>query len=232
MIDLLNPPDGYQVAKFINKVSEVPAGTYGKIRIYYSEVKAEYPNGDYLLFHATANYHFDVHFVGKNLVIPVTTDPEDPAGAVRLYKLVIKVVGLKIHPGGHGGRWLLRPQVFARVKGALLYSVTGKAANVAPGTFDIVAGSGTFSARYGPTTLWSFSDNVFSGGRTVDDVTAERGILALDNGAFVEAIGKFVKKPSLYLDASVPSCSRTSSGARLRQGPSHRADGSRITLSS
>ena len=205
MIDLLNPPDGYQVAKFINKVSEVPAGTYGKIRVYYSEVKAEYPNGDYLLFHATANYHFDVHFVGKNLVIPVTTDPQDPAGAVRLYKLEIKVVGLKIHPAGLSGRWLLRPQVFARVKGALLYSVTGQAANVAPGTFDIVAGSGTFPARYGATTLWSFSDNVFSGGRLVA-VTADRGTFALRNGAFVEAIGKFTRtwSPGLYLDANVP----------------------------
>jgi hypothetical protein len=120
-----------------------------------------------------------------------------------LYRLEIKVVGLKIHPAGRSGKWLLRPQVFARVKGALLYSVTGQAANVAPGTFDIVAGSGTFPARYGATTLWSFSDNVFSGGRQVD-VTADRGTFALRNGAFVEAIGKFVKKPSLYLDASVP----------------------------
>src|SRR3990172_3314207 len=204
-IDLLNPPDGYQVAKFINKVSEVPAGTYGKIRIYYSEVKAEYPNGDYLLFHPTANYHFDVHFVGKNLVIPVTTDPEDPAGAVRLYRLEIKVVGLKIPPAGRSGKWLLRPQVFARVKGDLLYSVTGQAANVAPWTFDIVAGSGTFPARYGATTLWSFSDNVFSGGRTVA-VSDERGILALDNGAFVEAIGKFTRpsSPGFSLDTNVP----------------------------
>src|SRR4030042_5171655 len=121
MIDLLNPPAGYQVQKIINKVSEVPVGTYGKIRVYYSEVKAEDPNGIYLLFHASANYHFDVHFVEKNLVIPVTTDPQDPAGAGRLYRLGGKGGGRKIHPAGRSGKWLLRRQVFARGGGALLY---------------------------------------------------------------------------------------------------------------
>ncbi|MGE5283354.1 MAG: DUF4382 domain-containing protein, partial [Actinomycetota bacterium] len=69
-IDLLNlSPDN--AAMLLNQFSGVPAGNYSKIRVYYDNVVGEpAAGGDNVLFHQTAHYHFDVHFVGGNLVIP------------------------------------------------------------------------------------------------------------------------------------------------------------------
>ena len=90
-VDLLHLPDGRKIARFLNRLENIPAGSYGKIRIYYSElwgVRGGDPHHD---FHPTANSHFDVHFVGGNLMIPVETDV---GGGVRLYEVTIQFVGL------------------------------------------------------------------------------------------------------------------------------------------
>ena len=97
-IDLLNL-SGDNAAMLLNKFTGVPAGEYSKIRVYYSSVvghNAGPPPTD-TVFHQTANFHFDVHFVGGNLVIPVTSDPQ---GGIRFFSVVIDVVGLKYHEAG------------------------------------------------------------------------------------------------------------------------------------
>src|SRR4030066_1285834 len=109
-IDLRNPPTGRQVAILLNKFSEspVPAGEYTKIRIYYDNVVGHTAEAD-TVFHPTAHYHFDVHFVGGNLVIPVAA----PQDGVRFHSIVIKGGGLKTNWAGGRGKNLLRPTGFA-----------------------------------------------------------------------------------------------------------------------
>ena len=115
VIDLLHL-SGDNVATLLNTFSGVPAGEYSKIRVYYDNVVGHATGDDDTLFHPTAHYHFDVHFVGGNLVIPVTTDPQ---GGIRFFSVVINVVGLKYHQAGQSGNVLLRPQVFATVDNTL-----------------------------------------------------------------------------------------------------------------
>ena len=74
-VDLLHLPSGQKIARFLNKLFDVPAGTYGKIRVYYSDLYGV-RGTEVIPFHPTANSNFDVHFVGGDLVIPVTTDPD------------------------------------------------------------------------------------------------------------------------------------------------------------
>ena len=137
----------------------MPAGEYSKIRVYYDNVVGQTGSDTDTLFHPTAHYHFDVHFVGGNLVIPVTSDPQ---GGIRFYSVVINVVGLKYHQAGKSGNVLLRPQVFATVdNSSLKYIVSGVAQNVNPAdnTFDIHTPGGTIvpaapmaRPRAGPTS--------------------------------------------------------------------------------
>ena len=183
VFDLLHPPTGGQVAKLLNRFPEIPAGEYSKIRVYYDNVVGV--KGDNTVtFHPTANYHFDVHFVGGNLVIPVASDPE---GGIRFYSVVIDVVGLKIHEAGNSDKFLLRPQVFAKVVGAPKYIVTGVAdqVNHADGTFVVKAINDNISASYGSGTNWFYADGRYVGPFGIS------GADALQNTALVDVIGTF-----------------------------------------
>ena len=184
-IDLMNL-SGDNVATLLNKFSGVPAGEYSKIRVYYSSVvghNAGPPPTD-TEFHQTAHYHFDVHFVGGNLVIPVTSDPQ---GGIRFYSVVIDVVGLKITSAGNSGNFLMRPQVFAKVIGAPKYIVTGVAdqVNHSDGTFVVKAANDNISAAYGSGTIWFYVDGRFVG------PFGSSGADALQNTALVDVIGTF-----------------------------------------
>lgn len=177
-IDLMNL-SGDNAATLLNKFSAVPAGTYSKIRVYYDNVVGMPGN---VLFHQTAHYHFDVHFVGGNLVIPVTSDP---AGGIRFFSVVIDVVGLKITSAGPNV--LMRPQVFAKVVGAPKYIVTGVAdqVNHTNGTFVVKAVNDNISASYGAGTNWYYVDGRFVG------PFGPSGADALRNTAIVDVIGTF-----------------------------------------
>jgi len=199
-IDLLHPPagDNVNVAALLNKFSEVRAGEYSKIRVYYENVVGQKEGQLDAKFHPTANYHFDVHFVGGNLVIPESTDK-----GVRFYSVVIKLVGLKYHLAGQSSNVLLRPQVFATVVDEpMQYKVTGFADNVTKqifnGTFDIHAlGGRTIPAQfYGTGTAWAYSDNVLedSDPLWVIPRAKEIAVPAFENGAIVSAIGVFDTK--------------------------------------
>ena len=199
-IDLRNPPTGRQVAILLNKFSEspVPAGEYSKIRIYYDNVVGHtagvVPD---TVFHPTAHYHFDVHFVGGNLVIPVAA----PQDGIRFYSIVINVVGLKYHVAGGSGKVLLRPQVFAVFEPPILYSVEGTAANVektinpdsVSGSFNVVFGTGTpVPVTFDNNTTWAYSDNVLARSIwKILDVPNQKAAPAFDNSAEVKVIGWF-----------------------------------------
>jgi hypothetical protein len=185
VIDLKNL-SGDNAAMLLNKFSEVPAGEYSKIRVYYSSVVGhnEGPPPTDTEFHPTAHFHFDVHFVGGNLVIPVTSDPQ---GGIRFFSVVIDVVGLKYHEAGTSGNVLLRPQVFAKVVGAPKYIVTGEAGEVnhENGTFVVKAVNDNISAAYGSETGWFYVDGRFVGPFGIS------GANALQNTARVDVIGTF-----------------------------------------
>jgi hypothetical protein len=195
-IDLLHPPagDNVNVAALMNEFSEVPAGEYSKIRVYYENVVGQKEGQLDMKFHPTANYHFDVHFVGGNLVIPESTDTQ----GVRFYSVVIKLVGLKYHQAGQSGNVLLRPQVFATVEGSPEYIVTGVADKVATinydGTFDIILtpGGRTICAAFSDLgTTWAYSDNVLQDPQMVIGRTKEIAVPAFNDNAIVSAIGVF-----------------------------------------
>jgi hypothetical protein len=183
-IDLLNF-SGDNGATLLNQFSAVPAGEYSKIRVYYDTVIGRSGN-DNTLFHPTANSHFDVHFMGGNLVIPVASDP---VGGIEFFSVLINVVdGLKHHEAGQSGNVLLRPQVFATVVEAPKFIVTGVAdqVNHADGTFNVItAGNDDISAEYGPDTSWFYEDGRFVGPFGIS------GADALRDTALVGVIGTF-----------------------------------------
>jgi len=186
-IDLLHL-SGDNAAMLLNTFSSVPAGEFSKIRVYYDKVVGE--PGD-VLFHQTAHYHFDVHFVGGNLVIPVASDPE---GGIRFFLVVIVVVGLKITSAGNSGNVLMRPQVFAKVVEAPKFIVSGVAQNVKPAdnTFDIHTSGGTIiPASFDAATVWIYIDNTVVPARRSSTAGVVLGSSGLDNGAFVDVIGTF-----------------------------------------
>ena len=177
-IDLLHPPSG---AKILNRFPSVPAGEYGKIRVYYDSVVGETAT-DNVTFHPTAHYHFDVHFVGGNLVVPVSSDP---SGGIRFFQVNIEVVGLKIN--SNPNKVLLRPQVFATVDGAPKYIVTGEAdqVNHADETFVVKAVNDNISTAYGSETKWFYVDGRYVGPFVIP------GAAALRDTALVDVIGTF-----------------------------------------
>jgi len=187
-IDLLHPPSG---AKILNRLPSVPAGEYGKIRVYYDSVVGE-TTTDNILFHPTAHYHFDVHFVGGNLVVPVSSDP---SGGIRFFQVNIDVVGLKII--SNPNKVLLRPQVFAKVVGDLKYIVTGEAdlVNHDDGTFVVKVSNDNVHAAYVPITKWYYTDDleVRNVGPFPDQPPSlgVSGVDAMQNTATVDVIGKF-----------------------------------------
>lgn len=192
-IDLLNlnSSTGDNVATLLNKFASVPAGEYSKIRVYYDNVVGVTADNTVFQFHQTGNYHFDVHFVGGNLVIPVTTEIHEQGG-IRFYSVLINVVGLKYHQAGQSGNILLRPQVFAEVTSAPEYIVSGVAQNVNPAdnTFDIDTGGTIVTAVYGSTT-WIYIDNTVVPANRSSQVGTFLGASGLENGARVDAIGTF-----------------------------------------
>ena len=201
----------------LNKFTGVPAGEYSKIRVYYSSVlghNAGPPPVD-TEFHPTAHYHFDVHFVGGNLVIPVTSDPQ---GGIRFFSVVIDVVGLKYHEAGNSGNVLLRPQVFAKVVGAPRYIVTGEAdqVNHTDGTFVIKAINDNISAAYGSETRWFYVDGRFVG------PFGSSGAVALQDTALVDVIGTFQGGVLVAeeVDITFPDV-REGSGQRLAPAGQH-----------
>ena len=187
VINLKDLPSGQAVASFLDRIVNVPAGTYGKIRVYYSELWGQKEDDPKPIdFHPTANSHFDVHFVNGDLVIPVSPDPDR---GIHLFEVKIEFVGLKIVENKN--KVLMRPQVFAEVVSDILYSVSGKAANVESGEFDIVQDDSEVlpvHVLYDGKTEWSFWDPDEERGV---DVGTENGIAALDNNTKVEAIGTF-----------------------------------------
>ncbi|MCR4310104.1 MAG: DUF4382 domain-containing protein [Deltaproteobacteria bacterium] len=191
VIDLLHLT-GENAATLLNQFSGVPAGGYSKIRVYYDNVVGHSNSDGDTLFHPTAHYHFDVHFVGGNLVIPVTTDPQ---GGIRFFSVVINVVGLKYHQAGQSGNVLLRPQVFATVDNtSLKYIVTGVADNVTnAGTFDILTPGGrSIPAAFSDTgTTWAYSDDVLNNSLMVHSRDKNIASLAFKDRAGVSAIGVF-----------------------------------------
>ena len=189
VIDLLHPPTGGEVAEnVLNRFSSVPAGEYSKIRMYYDNVVGRTAGEPDELFHPTAHYHFDVHFVGGKLVIPASSNPE---GGIRFYSVVINVVGLKYHQAGGSGNILLRPQVFAEVVGAPKYIVSGVADQVdrANGTFVVKTAGDNVGVEYGSGTGWRYADGRYVGSLASLGIS---GADALRDTALVDVIGTFL----------------------------------------
>lgn len=207
LINLLHPPSGNeQVTKLVNKFPNVPPGEYSKIRVYYENVVGDKTGGGTVLFHQTAHYHFDVHFVGGNLVVPVETDPSN---GIRFFSLNINVVGLKIQGAGQSGNFLMRPQVFATV-GIPEYIVSGEAQNVNPAdnTFDIITGGETIHAAYRGDTIWRYIDNTVQNTIPPNTVPPSAwssvgnflGAKGLEDTAIVDVIGTFSPAKILLAD--------------------------------
>lgn len=185
VIDLLHLPSGRKFARFLDRFVDVPAGTYGKIRVYYSNLWGV-RGTDEIPFHPTANSHFDVHFVDGDLVIPVAPDPDR---GVHIVDVTIHFVGLKIVENRN--KVLMRPQVFALLDD-VLFGVSGRAANLGSAGFDIVQddpGLAPVRVTYTEETFWSFEDA--GEGRRVNDVGTANGTAALRVFTKVEAIGMF-----------------------------------------
>jgi hypothetical protein len=189
-IDLLHLPAG-DLARFLNAIPGVPAGTYGKIRLYYSDPKVHFIDAaDNTTMHGTANFHLDIHFVGGKLVIPESTGP-----GVQLHEVTVTFVlgksGLKITAGPN--KILMRPQVFATVS-TVRFVLTGVADNVnrPASTFDLVTETGRiFHVAYdNSSTTWSFNDPG-EPPRSIPIDNQAFAIEALNNGATVDAIGEF-----------------------------------------
>lgn len=191
VIDLLHPPTGRQVARLLNRFPDaIPAGDYSKIRVYYDNVAGVKADGTLVPFHPTAHFHFDVHFVGGNLIVPVTNVPES---GIRFYDIRIHVVGLRYHQAGNSGNVLLRPQVFATVD-TVKYLVSGVAENVnsPDGTFDIHTPGGTIvPVAYRAATDWVYTDDTVDPVRRSSTAGDVLGAGGLRNGAIVDAIGPF-----------------------------------------
>lgn len=201
-VDLRNAPPPFDAVELLNAFDNVPAGEYSKIRVYYDNVvgRSADPSLDNVVFHPTAHYHFDVHFVGGNLVVPVETSPQ----GIRFYSVVINVVGLKITQAGNSGKFLMRPQVFATVESpaGLTFIVHGEVQDVDPsaGTFNIItADDRTVPAVYSGGTKWQYVDLSFPPSAWESAGTA-LGAVGLENTAIVDVIGPFSSGSVLQAD--------------------------------
>ena len=191
-IDLLNlPAAGLALARFLNAIPNVPAGTYGKIRLYYTDPKVHFVNAtENAAMHATANFHLDIHFKGEKLVIPEAT-----GGGVQLFEVTVVFVlgkdGLKVNVGPN--KILMRPQVFATVS-EVRFVLTGTVDNTdkVASTFDLAVEDGRiFDISYDPlATTWSFRESG-ANARTVAIDNQAFAIAALNDGATASVIGVF-----------------------------------------
>lgn len=194
-IDLLHlPPEA--LADILNEIKNIPAGKYGKIRLFYSDPKVHFIDAlDNTEVKQTANYHIDIHFVGGGLVIPVRTSTSSDGGVV-VHRVFIEFVlgkgGLKITVNPN--KILMRPQVFATVKPVQM-GISGEADNVVAGSFDIATPDGrSFHAVYGSID-WFF--------KTTDrfvPVSESLGIAALRDTAIVDVFGTFDSQLVLHAD--------------------------------
>ncbi len=207
-IDLLNlPPES--LANILNEIKNIPAGKYGKIRLFYSNPMVHFIGAaDNTAIKQTANFHLDIHFVGGGMVIPVSTNP---AGGVSVHKVIISFVlgkdGLKIVVNNN--RIMMRPQVFATVA-AVQMGISGVADNVNKVTesFDIATADGrSFHAVYGNTTGWLFSNP-----ERFVPVNAFLGVAALRDTAFVDVFGTFDDQLVLHADEITITFPATESG--------------------
>jgi len=210
-VDLLNLPVGVG-AHFLNTIDNVPAGTYGKIRLYYSDPKVHFVDADdNTATHPTANYHLDIHFKGGDLVIPVTTGSE---GGVIVHDVTVYFElgkdGLKINV--NPSKILMRPQVFATV-GTVQYLVSGIADNVnnPPETFDVLTDGGrSFHIMFSldnNVTKWAFKDNETKQQVALDNnllgIAALRDGPLVDDGSLVDVFGMFTGIDTLFADKVV-----------------------------
>lgn len=196
-IDLLNLPSG-GLATFLNEITNIPAGTYGKIRLYYSDPLVDFAGpGDNVAMHPTGNSHLDIHFVGGGMVIPVRTNPE---GGVAVHNVVITFVlgrdGLKVTVNNN--KVLMRPQVFATVD-TVRMAISGVADNVAVGSFDVATApedGRSFHVVYDSVSWF------FKAPERDDPVQVEPslGVAALRNTAIVKVIGTFDSALDLHAD--------------------------------
>jgi Domain of unknown function (DUF4382) len=201
-VDLLNLPPG-TAARFLNAIDNVPAGTYGKIRLFYHDPKVHFIGAaDNTATHPTANYHLDIHFKGGDLFIPVATDGADG--------VIVRDVTVYFEPGKDGlkitvnpNNILMRPQVFATV-GAVEYGISGIADNVdkMPGTFDVsTSGGRSFHIMFSSdnnVTNWAFQDNETKQQVSIDNNLL--GIAALRDGSLVDVYGMFTAVDTLFAD--------------------------------
>jgi len=194
-IDLLHlPPEA--LADILSEIKDIPAGKYGKIRLFYSDPKVRFHDApDNTAVKQTANYHIDIHFVGGGMVIPVRTSAT-PDGGVVVHRIFIEFVlgkdGLKITVNNN--KILMRPQVFATVKPVQM-GISGTADNVVAGSFDIATPDRrSFHAVYGSID-WFFKTT----GRFVP-VSESLGVAALRDGAFVDVFGTFDSLLVLHAD--------------------------------
>lgn len=189
-IDLLDLPSG-GLARFLNAIPAVPAGTYGKVRLYYTNPKVHFIGAaDNTIVHGTANFHLDIHFAGEKLVIPVSTGGDASLHEVTLV-FVLSTRGLKITAGPD--KILMRPQVFATVS-AFRYMLAGTVDNVdkAASAFDLASKGGPiFHVAYDNlATTWSFRESGDAPRAAAID-NQSFAIAALNNGATASAIGAF-----------------------------------------
>jgi hypothetical protein len=191
-LDLLHlSGDAGAGALLLDAFPSVPAGTYGKIRIYYSNATFHSVGAaDNTALHATANGHLDLHFVGGDLVVPVATDPP----AIRPHNVTIAFVlgrdGLMITRAGNSGNYNMRPQAFATV-GDLQYVVSGvvSAFDDNAATFDLTtsgAAARMFPVAWSAGTSWFFRE-----GAGWAPVSPTLGIAAMRDGATVDVLGEF-----------------------------------------
>lgn len=200
-VDLYNPPPPSEKSLDLCTL-DAPPGVYTKIRVYYDSVVGKSSGMEDILFHPTAHYHFDVHFVGGNLVVP----GEASMPGVQAIAVVINVVGLKITQAGNSGNILMRPQVFATVDspGGLVFRVQGEAMDVNHLTGEFLIRTSNdqaispVSAVYTDNTQWRYVDLTFPeiSWKSAGDALGPAGF---DNTARVAVTGRF--SPAMDLQA-------------------------------
>jgi hypothetical protein len=215
-LDLLNLPAS-SGALLLDSFPSVPAGTYRKLRLEYTNPKVHAAGAaDNTAASATAHYHMDLHFTGSGLVLTEGTGSD-----VRVADVGVTFLpgsrGLKIEAAG--GRILMRPQVFCTVT-AVSYTAPGSVLPPLPppveppppaeppataevrlldgsavavdgfsSTAAVATSSGaTVNLAWNGATAFAWADRDFAPSRIVS-VDAATGASSFQAGALVAAIG-------------------------------------------